>query len=130
MLIIIALIIIGCTVSNEQKASQYKLDLQYYQYAISFMNKNMNDNARASCERAVMLRSECFTSYVQTLLSKDIPPMKADCDAIHPEERMGMNWKSFELVYGAMEEELKKELQEKLRPSPQRIQTIARIKEA
>ncbi len=130
--IIIAVIILITSCSYErdkQLAEHYKLDLQYYQNSVSFASLNMMDQAYMSCTKTEILKSECFTSLVQSMLSKNINPAKEFCDEINPQEKMYMTKKAFTYVYPVIDEDLEEELNEKLNPSSQRIETLNIIKE-
>jgi len=129
LLLIVTLVILSaCTTNNTELATQYKLDLQYYQYAIGFQNKNMTEQAVQSCSRTKTLSSECYTSLVQDSLSKKIQIKKEICNKIQPEYKINMTMQAFRLVYPEITGELQKELKEMLKPSKERIQTLTKIK--
>lgn len=124
------LIICGCMkVNHDELASQYRLDLQYNDNAIKFAGLNMMDEAEMSCSHTKILRSECYTSLVQRMMSKDIPPKKVFCDEIQPEISINMTPKAFELVYGNIDKSMQAEIMEKLEPGRKRIEMLIKIKE-
>jgi hypothetical protein len=129
-IIALSLVMIGCSpqVSNEELAAKYKLELQYYNNAVKFAELNMNSQAIESCEMTHTLRSECFTSLTQMYMSKNITMNKSWCDEIHPQEKMNMTMKAFQMVYPEIDDPLKKELKEKISPTKQKKAALFEIR--
>jgi len=128
MALLVIVFLSACT-DHRMLANQYNVELQYYEYSYNFANRNMNEQAFESCQQTHILRSECFTTLVQSLLSKNIPVPKDYCSEIHPGERMNMTMAAFKLVYGSMDADLKKEVKEKLNPSASRTGQVQSIKD-
>ncbi len=125
---IIIFFLAACAADNKKLAGQYALELQYYEYSFNFANRNMNQQAYESCTRTQILKSECFTTLVQSMLAKNISVPESYCNEIHPKEKMNMTQEAFRLVYGEIDPLLQKEIKEKLRPSKQRILQLEKIK--
>ena len=126
--IIPAIFLVACT-DHSTLASEYNLELQYYQYSVNFANLDMNTEAYEACTQTKILRNECFTSLVQNFMANDIFIPKEFCDQIIPNEKMPMTMTAFEVVYNPIDEDLRAELKEKLNPSKKRINTLKQIKE-
>jgi hypothetical protein len=131
MLIILSIIILsGCTsIDHVQLAEKYKLELQYYDYAVKFEENNMTSDAYSSCNRTATLRNECFTSLVMMEMAKNNQPESEWCDEIVPTQKINMTKKAFQIVYPVQDDNLKKELSQKLSPSENRIRTLTQIKD-
>lgn len=120
----------GCSEEKSRhSAEQYKLELQYYQFAMNFLNLNMSNESETSCKRTVLLRNECFTTLVQKSMEKNLSLKMEWCYEIHPEEKMPMTMNAFSYVYTEMDKDLKNELKEKISPSRKRIATLQKIRE-
>jgi hypothetical protein len=129
ILLSIIFMMTACSEKHVEMAEKYKLDLNYYENSVRFSGLNMNEEAYTSCLQTTLLRSECFTTLVQELMSKDIAPEKSYCDEIMPEQKMEMSMKAFEFVYKDIDDELKEEFKEKINPSEKRIEALKKIKE-
>ncbi len=122
-------ILLSACQSNKELAESYRLELQYYENSVRFMNLTMIDEAYMSCKETDMLRSECFTTLVQQMLARNLDPAKEFCDEIDPSYRMPMTIDAFYMAYQNVSEDLKKEFIEKRKPSEERQRQIRKIKE-
>ncbi len=131
ILIIMAVVVLtGCmTELDRQLAREYRLDLQHHQYAVNFAKENMTEEAVGSCMQAKILKSECFVSLVQYMMSNEVTLKKEYCDEIKPGQSVNMTMNAFRLVYPVIDKALKKDIKEKLRPSKQNIASLEYIKE-
>jgi hypothetical protein len=127
LIIIIALFMAGCGYDHYPLAQQYKLELNYYENSVRFLNQGMKQEAIDACHRTQILRNECFTTLVQHLMMLELEPGEF-CDEIRPGQGMNMTMKAFKIVYDDMDRPLYDELKLKLDPSEERIQARKQIK--
>jgi len=111
--------VVACT-DNEQLAYRYKLDLNYYEYAEKFIEANMTNEAIETCLRTVYVKDECFITLFQNLRLKQIDYNKSICEYIKAEEK-NITMSAFKMVYLKIDDSLKKELKEKIKPSKEKI---------
>ena len=131
LLLLFVLVLMGCTTQEDiQKAEQYKLELQYYQYAVDFASKGMINEALGRCEQTHLLRNECMVSFVQILIQNKATLKRQYCDSINPEYRINMTNRALGIVYRDIDKPLAEELKMKMNPSEERIAQITSIKEA
>jgi len=123
---LLVVVLFGCA-NHTQLADVYRVDLQYYEYSVGFAANDMMDQAYATCMRTSVLRSECFITLAQELMSRKVKFPSMYCDQINPEYKMDMTIMAFEQVYGYLDDDLYAEAKEKIKPSRirrARIQTI------
>ncbi len=123
------LILVSCSSQNDvDLAKQYRSELQSYENAAKFVRLNMQEEAIESCLQTQMLRSECFVSYVQDALAKEISPKREYCDYIQT-RGMNMTLRAFGIAYGNVSDEMEMEFIRKIKPDPERIARVIAIKE-
>jgi len=128
ILLLMVILLIGC-VGNSDKAERYKLDLQYYDYALELLDQGLNVEAYDSCNRTWYLKNECLISIVQTSISNESKVYQDWCNEIEPEYKIRMNMHTFEMVYTDIDDDLNNEIQQKRNPSKERRERILNIKE-
>jgi hypothetical protein len=127
---ILTVLMFGCTpIDDAQLAERYKLDLQYSDQALKFMDMNMTQEAEMSCNMTATLRSDCFTIIVMQQISKSIAPKKNWCQEIKPNEKINMSRQAYGYVYPEINADLQRELNQKLNPSKDRRRTLQQIKD-
>ena len=120
--------LIGCQ-DHQILADKYDLELDYFEYSYKFLAQNMTVQAVEACSRLEWLRSECYLTLVQDLMSKEETVLKEYCDEIIPEYQVPMTTGAFKIVYGRLDKEMKKETKEMRKPTEIRQERIMQIKD-
>ena len=125
---ILVLLLTACASEEDYALAQkYKLELNYYENSVKFLDLGMREEAIESCERTELLRNECFTSLIQRMMQGNVDPNEY-CEEVDPGQGINMTMAAFRIVYGKIDKYLNRELKQKINPAEARVHTLKQIK--